>query len=107
MWSPQLEKSADLSPLRAALTMQIAAHQLDEDNADIAQMILAIWSHDAAACSRILPRMHGPLGWNGVVYPNAWFEAMAARIRGENNEAAVKLLRSPVPKWRNASLPLP
>jgi serine/threonine-protein kinase len=84
-----LEKSANLGPLREAITTQIAAHQLDDEHADTTQMMLALWSHDAAAVSHILSRMHGPLGWNGIDYPDAWFEAIAARIRGDNN-AAVK-----------------
>jgi serine/threonine-protein kinase len=84
-----LEKSADLGPLREAITTQIAAHQLDDEHADTTQMMLALWSHDAAAVSRILSRMHDPLGWNGIDYPDAWFEAIAARIRGDNN-ATVK-----------------
>jgi len=83
----QLEKSADLGPLRAAITTQMAAHQLDDDNADTTQMMLALWSRDAAAVSSILSRMHGPLGWNGIVYPDAWFAAIAARIRGDNGAA--------------------
>jgi serine/threonine protein kinase/Flp pilus assembly protein TadD len=85
----QLEKSADLGPLREAIVTQTAAHQLDDDNADNTQMILALWSHDAAAIASIVSRRHGQLGWNGIVYPDAWFEALAARIRGDDN-AAVK-----------------
>jgi serine/threonine protein kinase/tetratricopeptide (TPR) repeat protein len=84
-----LEKSADLGPVREAITTQIAAHQLDDDHAATTQMMLAVWSHDTAAVSRVLSRMHGRIGWNGIVYPDAWFEAIAARIRGDNN-AAVK-----------------
>ena len=55
----QLEKSADLGPLRATITTQMAAHQLDDDDADTAQMMLALWSRDAAGVSSILSRMHG------------------------------------------------
>ena len=65
----QLEKSADLGPLRAAITTQMAAHQLDDDDADTAQMMLALWSRDAAGVSSILSRMHGQLGWNGLNIP--------------------------------------
>ncbi|MFL6597127.1 MAG: protein kinase domain-containing protein [Chthoniobacterales bacterium] len=85
----QLEKSADLGPLREAIATQMAAHQLDDDNADNTQMMLALWSHDAAAISSIISRRHGALGWNGIEYPDAWFAAIAARIRGDNS-AAVK-----------------
>ncbi len=85
----RLEKSADLASLREAITTQMMAHQLDESHAAQTQMMLALWSHDAAAISHILSNKHEPIGWNGVIYPDAWFEGLAARIRGDNN-AAVK-----------------
>jgi tetratricopeptide (TPR) repeat protein len=82
-----LEKSADLGPLREAIETQLTAHQLDKDHTP--PMMLALWSHDAAAISHILSNNHEVIGWNGVLYPDAWFEGTAARIRGDNN-AAVK-----------------
>ena len=85
----RLESSADLVPLREAIARQTAAHQIDESDAATTSMILAIWSHDYAAISRILSGKHDTIGWNGVVYPDAWFEALAARIRGDH-DAAVK-----------------
>jgi TolB-like protein len=84
-----LEKSADLGQVREAIKTQLTAHQLDEDHAARTQMMLALWSHDAAAISQILSNNHEVISWNGVVYPDAWFEAIAARIRGDN-DAAVK-----------------
>jgi serine/threonine protein kinase len=82
-----LEKSADLGPLREAIETQLTAHQLDKDHTP--PMMLALWSHDAAAISHILSNNHEVIAWNGVVYPDAWFEGIAARIRGDNG-AAVK-----------------
>jgi hypothetical protein len=82
-----LEKSADLKPVRDALAMQIAAHQLDQEDTAIFQMMVALWSHDADGIDRVLAGNPPPMGWNGVVYPNAWFEALAARIRGDNAAA--------------------
>jgi len=85
-----LESSADLVPLREAIARQTAAHQIDESDAATTSMILAMWSHDHAAISRILSAgKRDVIGWNGVVYPDAWFEALAARIRGDH-DAAVK-----------------
>jgi len=84
-----LEKSADLGQVREAIKTQLTAHQLDQDHADQTQMMLALWSHDAAAISQILSNNHERISWNGVVYPDAWFEAIAARIRGDN-DATVK-----------------
>jgi tetratricopeptide (TPR) repeat protein len=83
----RLEHSADLGPLREAITIQLTAHQLDDGHAAETQMMLAIWSHDTAAISRILSNNHPVLGWDGISYPDAWFEAIAARIRGDNNAA--------------------
>jgi serine/threonine protein kinase len=83
-----LEKSADLKPLRDALAMQMAAHQLEEEDTATFQMMLALWSHDAVGIDSVLARKPPQMGWNGVVYPNAWFEALAARIRGDNGAAA-------------------
>lgn len=37
------------------------------------------------------------LGWNGIVYPDAWFEALAARISGDNS-AAVKAFATARPE---------
>ena len=84
-----LERSADLRPVQEAIAKQIARHQIDESAATSEQMMLAVWSHDAESISGILSRKHAPIGWNGVIYPDAWFEALAARIRGDN-AAAVK-----------------
>jgi tetratricopeptide (TPR) repeat protein len=82
-----LESSADLVPLREAITRQTAAHQIDDSDVATTAMILAVWSHDHAAITHILSSKHDLLGWNGVVYPDAWFEALAARIRGDNKAA--------------------
>jgi TolB-like protein len=86
----RLEKSADLGPSREALARQTTMHLIDEDHVVTVQMMLAIWSHDAAAISRIISNKHNPISWNGVTYPDAWFEAITARIRGDNIAAAQK-----------------
>ena len=83
-----LESSADLVPLREAIATQAAAHQIDETDTATMQIILAIWSDDHAALSQILSAKHSPTGWNGVIYPDAWFEGLAARMRGDSSAAA-------------------
>jgi len=84
----RLEYSADIAPVREAVDAQIAANQLDESDVATGQLMVALWSHDADAISRILSAKHGPAGWEGVVFPDAWFEAMAARIRGDQPAAS-------------------
>ena len=81
----RLEEAADLTPLRQALLTQ----KFDESNTTTFNMMLAVWSHDAEGIARILSKKHHQIGWNGVVYPDAWFEALAARIRGDN-DATIK-----------------
>jgi tetratricopeptide (TPR) repeat protein len=83
----RLECCADLAPLREAIVRQTAAHQLGDAEPATYWMMLAVWSHDAEGIARILSNKHDPIGWNGVVYPDAWFEALAARIRGDNDAA--------------------
>ena len=81
------EKSGDLTSVREVITTQLATGQLDENNGVEALMMLALQSRDTAAVSHILLSKHPSLGWNTIVYPDAWFEALAARIRGDNNTA--------------------
>jgi TolB-like protein len=80
-----LEEAGDLRPLRETLLTQ----KFDESNTTTFNMMLAVWSHDVDSITRILSKKHNPIGWNGVIFPDAWFEALAARIRGDN-VAAVK-----------------
>jgi serine/threonine protein kinase/tetratricopeptide (TPR) repeat protein len=80
-----LEEAADLRLLRQILLNQ----KFDESNTTTFNMMLAVWSRDVEGMTRILSKKHNPIGWNGVIFPDAWFEALAARIRGDN-DAAVK-----------------
>ncbi len=80
----RLESSADIAPLRAAFAEQSAAHQLDDADKASAEMNIAVWSHDPDAISRFLASKHVEASFNGIAYPDAWFEALAARMRGDN-----------------------
>jgi serine/threonine protein kinase/Flp pilus assembly protein TadD len=84
----RLEYSADIAPLREAFATQIAAHQLDETDIANGQLMIALWSHDATSISRILSAKHDIAGWAGFPFPDAWFEALAARIRGDKPAAS-------------------
>ena len=83
----RLESSADMAPLRAAFVEQSAAHQIDDADQASAEMNIAVWSKDPDAISRFLATEHAEVTFNGVGYPDAWFEALAARMRGDNAAA--------------------
>ncbi|HEV3410295.1 MAG TPA: hypothetical protein VG095_08365, partial [Chthoniobacterales bacterium] len=83
----RLESSADIAPLRAAFVEQLAAHQLDEADRASAEMNIAVWSKDPDAITRFLATPHAEASFNGIAYPDAWFEALAARMRGDNAAA--------------------
>jgi tetratricopeptide (TPR) repeat protein len=77
-----LERDADLSPLRASL----AALPKAEYNAgdDVFALVLHLFEHDADAVSRVVAS--APVSKfmiNGCIYPKGWFEALAARMRGD------------------------
>ena len=83
----RLESAADMAPLRAALTEQAAAHRIDDADRASAEMNIAVWSKDADAITRFLATEHAEVTFNGLAYPDAWFEALAARMRGDNAAA--------------------
>ena len=80
----RLESSADIAPLRTAFAEQSAANQLDDADKASAEMNIAVWAHDSEAITRFLATKHAQPTFNGVEYPDAWFEALAARMRGDN-----------------------
>ena len=79
-----LESSADMAPLRAAFAEQIAAQRIDDADRASAEMNIAIWSKDSDAITRFLATEHAEVTFNGVGYPDAWFAALAARMREDN-----------------------
>jgi tetratricopeptide (TPR) repeat protein len=83
----RLESSADIAPLRAAFAAQSEANQLDDSDKASAEMNIAVWTHDSEAITRFLATKHAQPTFNGVEYPDAWFEALAARMRGDNPTA--------------------
>ncbi len=93
----QFECWADIAPVRQAVATQLAAHQLDERSSVTAPLTVALWSRDAAAISRVLSTKHAPIAENGMIFPDAWFEALAARLRGDNS-AALNAFRAARPQ---------
>jgi serine/threonine protein kinase/Flp pilus assembly protein TadD len=82
----QLESSADITALRTAYA-QAEPQQLDDADKASAEMNIALWSHDADAITRCLATKRAIVTFNGLPYPDTWFEALAARIRGDNATA--------------------
>ena len=77
-----LERDANLAPLRAYLASVPADRHFMGD--DMGLLILHLFEHDADAVSRTVAaskRVKYPL--NGSVFPKAWYEGLAARIRGD------------------------
>ena len=87
-----MEERADIEPLRATLAEEEKS-LTDEDSVrrlNYSRMILALWTHDADALSHFaaqVPADRPFRSFHGTVYPNAWFEGMAARMRGDDAAA--------------------
>ena len=79
-----LESSGDMAPLRLAFDAQTSSHQLDDADAASYGMILAAWSHDPVAMSRLISSHHVEVSFNGIDYPDSWFVALAARMQGDD-----------------------
>jgi serine/threonine-protein kinase len=102
----RLESSADMAPLRTAFAEQTAAQQLDDADKASTEMNIAVWSHDADAITRFLATKHAEPSFNGIDYPDAWFQALAARIQG-GNSAAVAAFNALRPEMEKRALALP
>ena len=78
------EQNGDQAPMRAALAERVAANGVTAHDRDLAGLVIALADRDAEAIMRIVAaRGPRPLSNTGANYPNAWFEALAARIRGD------------------------
>ena len=82
-----IESSGDLAPYRAALSAEVAAHRLPDDDMASAELLLAVFSRDPDAISHFLSSKHKLATYNGIDYPDAWFAAVAAHMRGDETAA--------------------
>ena len=90
-----LEQRADLIPLKTALAELPPSENPDEaGDPDPFRLILALCTRDPEAVTRVLASTHQPkiFGENRIfassgVYPKAFFEGMAARLRGDTEAA--------------------
>ena len=62
------EYSGDITPVRQVVARQMAAHLLDDRSLITSPLIVAVWSRDAAAISRVLSTQHAPIAENGMIF---------------------------------------
>jgi serine/threonine-protein kinase len=96
-----LEGEGELGPLRAAVATVTPEEDASGAIRDLHNLILALWNHDPDSVSRISARAaETTFVFNGVKYPKSWYEALAARIRGDKKggQAAFAAARLEVEK---------
>ena len=78
----------DMEPLRTAVAAASAANNFEEEDQDLYGLLFSLWSRDSDALIRKLNAMHADgVAIAGVQYPKTWFEALAARMRGDTSKA--------------------
>ena len=80
----QLEASGDMTRFRAAVAALKDANQLDDSDVAFSEILIAVWSHDAARIARLISGKHEQVSFNGINYPDDFFMALAARMRGDD-----------------------
>ncbi len=97
----QTEASGDPAPARTALGAAVSAGNVSDNDREIYGLLFALWDRDPDAISRRLSasKLDSFLDFD-VSYPKAWFEAFAARLRGDSagNQAALAAARIDVAK---------
>ncbi len=84
----KLEERADLEPLRTVVANVTADDQASPEILVKARLILALYGHDAAQVTSLLPDVPATgLMWGENWLPKEWFEAMAARLRHDDAAA--------------------
>ena len=76
----ELERSADTTQVQVAL----AAAPLSD------RLFGALYTRNTAELDRLLSMPHDAAFGNGITYPDAWFRALTARIRGDNRSAVTQ-----------------
>jgi len=96
-----LESDGKLGPLRAAVATVTPEEDASGAIRDLHNLILALWNHDPDSVSRISEQAaETTFVFNGVKYPKSWYQALAARMRGDKKgaEAAFAAARLEVEK---------
>ena len=84
------ESSGDVAPLRQVVAADIAAHGLDaleDEDLSVYAGLEATWSRDVGDISRFVSSKHRTFSWSSVLFPDAWLEALAARLQGHDDAA--------------------
>jgi len=89
------ESSGEIAPLRQVVAAKVAARGLDYEMSTYAGLS-ATWSRDPEDVSRFVSSQHVLFNWSGVRFPDAWLEALAARVKGDG-EAARKAFEAARP----------
>jgi serine/threonine-protein kinase len=85
-----VEGQAKTGPLRTAAAAASAANNFPDEDRDLTELLLSLWDRDSEALLRKLNAMPADeVEIAGVQYPKTWFEALAARIRGDASKAEI------------------
>jgi serine/threonine-protein kinase len=96
-----LEGEGELGPLRAVVATVTREEDASGAIRDLHNLILALWDHDPDSVLRISKQAaETTFVFNATRYPKAWYEGLAARMRGDKKtaEAAFAAARLEVEK---------
>jgi serine/threonine-protein kinase len=96
-----LEGEGELGPLRAVVATVTPEEDASGAIRDLHNLILALWDHDPDSVLRISKQAaETTFVFNATRYPKAWYEGLAARMRGDKKtaEAAFAAARLEVEK---------
>jgi serine/threonine protein kinase/tetratricopeptide (TPR) repeat protein len=82
------EGRADTGPLRTAVAAASAANNFPDEDRDLSDLLFSLWNRDSNALLRKLGAIQAnEVAIAGVHHPKTWFEALAARMRGDVSKA--------------------
>src|SRR5438309_3490729 len=81
----RFEATGDVARLHEAIAADIPAHTLEDEDLSVYAGLSAIWSRDVGETSRFVSSKHILFSWSSVSFPDAWLEALAARVQGDDD----------------------
>lgn len=92
------EGRADMGRLRTAVDAASAANNFSDEDRDLSDLLFSLWNRDSGALLRKLSEIQSDeVEITGVQHPKAWFEALAARIRGDASKAETAFAAARIP----------